>query len=153
MMTPLGIKEKVVVEKVRWIDELLHAIESLPLGSYDEFIGDARNPAAADSYLRRALEALLDLGRHMLAKGLGRAVTEYREVARQLHAAGVLDPNAARLMGEMAGYRNRLVHFYDEVTREELFEICSKRLDDIRSVTDALTSWIRSHPDKVDHSL
>lgn len=40
--------------------------------------------AAADSYLRRALEALMDLGRHILGKGLGRAASEYREVPRQV---------------------------------------------------------------------
>jgi hypothetical protein len=30
--------------------------------------------------LRRSLEALMDLGRHIVAKGFGRGVTEYREI-------------------------------------------------------------------------
>lgn len=33
--------------------------------------------AAGESFLRRALEVLLDLGRHVLAKGFGRVVPEY----------------------------------------------------------------------------
>ena len=31
----------------------------------------------------------------------------------------------------MAGYRNRMIHFYDEVTPSELFEIVTKNLDDL----------------------
>ena len=35
----------------------------------------------ADSCLRRSLEALFDIGRHILAKGYARGVTEYKEIA------------------------------------------------------------------------
>ncbi len=31
-------------------------------------LSDRRNPAAAESYLRRSLEAIFDIGRHILAK-------------------------------------------------------------------------------------
>ena len=152
-MTPAGIKEKVIAERASWIEEMLRGIAALPLESYAQFIGDPRNVAAADSYVRRALEALMDLGRHILAKGLGRAASEYREVPRQLHAAGVLDEATSSRMSDMAGYRNRLVHVYDEVTPRELYEICTQRIDEISGVTNALMSWVRSHPEVVDRSL
>jgi len=74
-----GLQEKVITERVAWIREMLAGIRSLPLASYEEFVSDRRNIAAAESYLRRALEALLDLGRHLLAKGFALAVSEYRE--------------------------------------------------------------------------
>jgi hypothetical protein len=61
---------------------MLAALRALPLSSYEQFAADPRNPAAAESFLRRGLEALLDLGRHVLAKRFGRATTEYREIAR-----------------------------------------------------------------------
>ena len=32
---------------------------------------------------------------------------------------------------EMAGYRNRLVHFYFEVSPEELYQILQNNLDDV----------------------
>ena len=45
---------------------------------------------AAESCLRRALEALLDVGRHILAGGFGRGVSEYGQIASGLLDAGVL---------------------------------------------------------------
>ena len=152
-MTPTGIKEKIVAQRLGWIEEMLRSIRALPLETYDLFVADPRNIAAADSYLRRALEALMDLGRHILAKGFGRAVTEYREIARQLLSVGALNEEETRRMGELAGYRNRLVHFYAEVTHQELYRICSAQLEDVHRVAEALAGWIRSHPDLIDRSL
>ena len=79
------------------------------------FTADPRMVAAGDSYLRLALEALLDLARHVLAKGFGRGPAEYAEVARQLGEVGVVGPELAGTLGKMARYRNRMVHFYDEI--------------------------------------
>jgi len=39
---------------------------------------------------------------------------------------------------EMAGYRNRLTHHYDEVTPAELFEVVSHDLGDLAAIADVL---------------
>ncbi len=109
--------------------------------------------AAAQSYVRRALEALLDLGRHVLAKGLGKGVLEYKQVAVALQREGLLDERTGSALVEMAGYRNRLVHFYDEVGAGELYEICTRRLDDVRDVRGQLLAWLRANPERVDGNL
>lgn len=51
------------------------------------------------------------------------------------------------------GYRNRLVHFYDEVTQRELFDITVEHVQDIETVLDALLAWVHSHPDRIDRAL
>ena len=108
-MTPTGIKERVVAERAAWIEEMLRGVGALPLESYEQFIGDPRNVAAADSYVRRALEALMDLGRHILAKGLGRVATEYRDVPRQLLAGGVIDEETSQRLSTFRDIILRLV--------------------------------------------
>ena len=95
----------------------------------------------------------MDLGRHMLAKGFGKAVAEYKEIPKELRKCGVLQEAEARLMRELAGYRNRMVHFYDEVTTEELYQICHEQLDDVEKILAAILEWIGLHPDLVDRSL
>ncbi|MBI3981631.1 MAG: DUF86 domain-containing protein [Gemmatimonadetes bacterium] len=132
---------------------MLDGLRNLPLESSAVFEADERNIAAAESYVRRALEALLDLGRHVLAKGFGRAPTEYKEIADGLIDAGVLDKERGRLLREMAGYRNRLVHFYDEVTRPELYQICTQRVRDVETVMEAILSWIRADPSRTDGAV
>ena len=152
-MTPSGIREKIIVERTAWIRKMIEGVQALPLDSMDSFSSDPRNVASAESYLRRALEALMDLGRHILAKGFGRAVTEYKEIPRELHRKGVLQSTDASLMRELAGYRNRMVHFYDEVTIEELYHICHDQLSDVDTILADLLEWINSNPQLVDRSL
>ena len=117
------------------------------------FFADRHNGAAAESYLRRALEALLDLGRHILAKGFGKGVSEDKEIARELHRHGVLSHEAAGRLEDMAGYRNRMVHFYHEIAAEELYRICSHRLGDVTHIVPELKGWVREHPELMDDSL
>ena len=152
-MTPSRLRAKVVAERVAWVRSRLRDLSALPLGSLAEFEADPRNVAAAESHLRRALEALLDLGRHILAKGFGRAAVEYKDIARGLAEVGVLDAETAARLRVLAGYRNRLVHFYDEVSNRELHEICRGQLHDVDAVLAALLAWIAAQPEAIDRTL
>ena len=152
-MTPSGLREKVVAERIAWISQMLADVRTLPLEDQAGFTADRRMVAAGESCLRRALEALLDLGRHLLSKGLGIVVAEYRDIPRRLLDAGVLSAEEAEVMGQMARYRNRMVHFYHEVSADELYDLLTCRLGDIERLTSALTGWITAHPDLVDRSL
>ena len=149
-MTPAKLRAKVISERVSWIRRMMDGIKGLPHRTYDEFMADPRTAAAAESYLRRALEAVLDLGRHILAKGFGRAVAEYKEIPAALLEHAVLGREEANLLRDMAGYRNRMVHFYDEISTRELHEICAERLGDIERTVDGLLAWVHAHPDLVD---
>lgn len=148
-MSPGQISRIVVADKVALIRRMLDGIRSLPLADLTAFTTDPRMVAAGDSYLRRALEALLDLARHILAKGFARAPAEYAEVARQLGEAGVIDPALAERLAVMARYRNRMVHFYDEIKDEELFAILTRELHDIERVVSAILGWLAANPDRV----
>ncbi|GAB4260435.1 MAG: DUF86 domain-containing protein [Deferrisomatales bacterium] len=152
-MSPSQLRAAVVAERAAWVRQMTASLRSLPLGSLETFLADPRNPAAAESYLRRALEALLDLSRHLLAKGFAAAPVEYKEVARELERAGVLPTELARTLRTLAGYRNRMVHFYHEIDQRELHEICSTRLGDLDEVLGALLAWCRAHPEKMDTPL
>ena len=114
--------------------EALEALEDLPLRDRAEFLRNRHNVAAAESYLRRSLEALFDIGRHILARKYGLPVVEYKEIAKRLFEKSVLSADEAEWMRKMAGYRNRMVHFYHEVSAEELHEICLNRLGEIRTL-------------------
>ncbi len=104
-------------------------------------------------HLRRGLEALFDLGRHLLAKGYGLGISEYKEIATRVKETGILFDREAEVLHTLAGYRNRLVHFYHEVSTEELYEICAFQLGDLELVRDGYRRWLREHPEMIDSSL
>lgn len=63
-----------------------------------------RNLWTVESCLRRALEALFDVGRHILAGAFGKGVSEYKEIASGLLECGVLTPEQKALLSILAGY-------------------------------------------------
>lgn len=139
-MTPGPVDLKIVRDRLLVVEQSLKDLRALPHTSLEGFISDRRNVLAADAALRRALEALFDVARHLLAKGVGVGSLEYREVARQIgeHAL-VTDAPLVACFVEMAGYRNRLTHHYDEVTPQELFAVVSRELRDLESIARELS--------------
>jgi len=152
-VTPQPLRAKIIADRTHWVRRMLAQLGALPVETFDAFRSDSRNLAAAESYLRRALEALLDLGRHVLSKGFARPVTEYSEIAPALVAAGLLNEQQGRLLRQMAGYRNRMVHFYHEISERELYDIVATQLEDVDQVLDAILDWLRNHPEMLDQAL
>lgn len=152
-MSPGKVSRRIAADRLAWTERMLEEIKKLPLGSLEVFLEDSRNVFTAESCLRTSLEALFDLGRHILAKRFGVGVTEYKEIAFELERQGVLDADKADLLKVLAGYRNRMVHFYHEIKPKELYEICTTELQDVYRVKAALQKWISANSEHMDETL
>jgi uncharacterized protein YutE (UPF0331/DUF86 family) len=152
-MTPGLISEKVVVAKLALLTDMLRGIATLPLATEQVFLADPRMVAAGESFLRRALEALLDLGRHILAKGNAEVVPEYPNLGPALSRQNILSAAIGDRLRRMGGYRSRLVHGYEEVGGAELYRILCGDVADVREAAEALRAWLTANPDRLDGRL
>lgn len=125
----MSINQTLVRQRLSFIQEQhrqLVAMADLPI---TEFL-EPRNVAAAESFLRRALEAVFDVGRHIVARaGHTDLAQEYKSIARGLGLVGAVSQGLAERLTAMAGYRNRLVHLYYDITPDELYRIVTSELD------------------------
>jgi uncharacterized protein YutE (UPF0331/DUF86 family) len=134
-----AIDLKIVVDRLAIARRAVEDLRALPSHDLQVFLLDRRNAGAADSYFRRALEGLFDAARHVLAKAYGQAGLEYRQVARECVDRGlVTDAGLGARLTQMAGFRNRLTHHYDEVTPEEMFGLLDTGPSDIEAVAREL---------------
>ncbi len=113
--------------------------------SLEEFLSDKRNPSSAESYLRRSLEAIFDTGRHILAKTYGYKELEYKDIARQLGERGIVERDYSKILIKMAGYRNRMVHLYHEITNEEIYHILKENLIDIERFITEIARFLEDY--------
>lgn len=151
-MTSGNVSARVIGRRLKMIEDLLRQIRALPLDSPTAFLADSTSYPVAESCLRRCLEALLDIGRHILAKGYGAAASEYKEIPKLLQKHAALAEDETHILLVLAGYRNRMVHFYYEVSEEELYRICVQELGDIERIADAYRRWIKQYPDKMEQA-
>jgi len=138
-VTPGSISLKIVADRLEIVAACLADLRRLPVRNPDEFAADWRNAAAAESTIRRALEALFDTTRHLLARGFGIGALEYREAAKLAAVQGLVpDPQLQQRFVEIAGFRTRLTHFYGEVTPEELLNVVRNDLGDLEALAAQL---------------
>jgi len=130
-MTPGRLDPAVVSDRTSWIRTMLAGIRDLPLASFEDFTRERHHVAAAESYVRRSIEALVDLGRHILAKRFAVAVSEYKAIPPALADAGVLREDRVQRFTRICGYRNRMVHFYHAISDRELYTLCTDHLQDV----------------------
>lgn len=135
---------KLIEDRLGFILKALVKLRELSILTKEEF-SENDKPAIAESYLRRALEAVFDIGRHIIAKIADKGTVEYKEIAKKLGECGILSKSCSEKLLLMAGYRNRLVHFYHEVSDEELFKILQENLDDIEQFINEIKKFILAY--------
>ena len=83
------------------------------------------------------------MGRHILAKsGHAELAQEYKSIASNLARLGIVPAHMEPTLVKMVGYRNRLVHFYHEISDEELLSIVRNHLNDLREFVEAIKEYV-----------
>lgn len=139
---PHAIEKDIIVKRINGIEQEMSELKELAAVSLEEFASGV-NFKLAQYHLHRALEGVFNISTHILSRIPGGQATQYKEIALKLGEFGLVEKKFAKeKLTRMAGYRNRLVHFYAEVTPEELYGIVQNDLGDLSvfltSVKDVL---------------
>lgn len=106
----------------------------------EAFLSDEITSTASVRYLQTAIEAVIDIGNHIISReGLGIPST-YAETIELLVDAGILPRERRESFLQMVRFRNRAVHLYDEIDDAEVFEILDRHLGDFDLVVAAMTT-------------
>lgn len=137
-MTVLPLLREAIQPRIDGIQRNIVMLRTFGELPFDEF---RKNEILerAHYHLRLALEGVFHIASHVLSRIPGGRETEYKRMARKLGELEVVDRGFAESkLVAMAGYRNRLTHFYSEVKAEELYEISRTRLEDVETYLKAI---------------
>ncbi|MBC7320068.1 DUF86 domain-containing protein [bacterium] len=151
-MKRVPLNKEVILDRIRIIERSFHKLtEFKDIGLEDFKSGE--NFAIAEHYLRRALEAVFDIGNHIISRIPGVRASSYKEIALILGRYNIVSEEFVRdKLVKMAGYRNRLVYFYSEVTEEEMYEIIQTELTDLEEFISRIKVLLEN-PEKYGFSL
>lgn len=132
------IKSQSIIPRIDGIQRDVGKLKELGKLAPTEFAKED-NFIKAQFYLRQALEGVFHIGSHILSRIPGGRATEYKEIALKLGELGIVDKNFAQTkLKNMAGFRNRLTHFYAEIAPEEIYKIIQENLDDFGRFLDVI---------------
>lgn len=141
-MKKIPINIELIQARISLIESSLERLKKFQAISLKEFEqGD--NFGIAEHHLRRALEAIFDIGTHILSRIPGARPEGYKDIAVLLGEHNILPQDFAKgTLTTMAGYRNRLIHLYHMVTKEELYNIIQNNLTDIEKFCKYIVGYI-----------
>ena len=88
--------------------------------------------------LERAIQLCVDIAAHIIAAREISAPTTMAAAFESLQVLQVLSPELATSMKKAVGFRNIVVHNYQEIDWEIVFNICHYKLDDFRAFAQAI---------------
>ena len=144
------IKKQAILPRIDGILKDIDKLRHLALLPFDQFrAADQENFALAQFYLRQALEGVFHIGEHILSRLNGGRATEYKQIAQKLGEYNLVNHSfAENNLKKMAGYRNRLTHFYADVTPEEIYKVIKENLSDFSVFLEAIKG-ILENPEKL----
>ncbi len=142
------LKKESIIPRIDGIAKDIEKLKRIAAMGVDELKKDEDLFALSQFYLRQALEGVFHIGEHILSRMNGGRATEYKEIAKLLGERGIVERKFADTrLKAMAGYRNRLTHFYADIKPEEIYAILNNNLGDFGTFLTAVKD-VLEHPEK-----
>ena len=136
------VKAEVLRKRLNRVDEYLAILRSLQKYSFDEFIADPQRYGSVERFLHLAIEAINDMGNHVVADlDLG-VVNWYSDIPALLAKAGYLDRELQEKWIRMIGFRNTLVHEYIEIDRKIVYDVFQNNLGDLEELRRTFAQFL-----------
>lgn len=134
----------VITNKLSHLQQRLGELRSWPLGTLTEFKANSLVQCAVERSLQVCVEIMIDVADRILAlKGLAPGETA-SDSMRSLAQTGAIA--AADTYAQMVQIRNFIVHRYEHVDPELLYDCATRRLVDFDQFIAEISSYV-SRPD------
>jgi uncharacterized protein YutE (UPF0331/DUF86 family) len=144
----MKINQDVIEAKLDIIERNLLFLDEFKGMDYEDFVGSYKNVQSAKYSLLEIIECCIDIASHIIAVcGMGRA-EEYREMFYLLSERSVINKALAERLGDMAGFRNLLVHRYGDVDNELVLAMIESELEDVVEFERAVARFMECEADE-----
>ncbi len=128
------VRPEVIHKRLGKVEEYLTILKIIQHYSLDEFLADPEKYGSAERFLQLTIEALNDIGSHLVADlNLG-IVDSASDIPRLLCENGYFSEELQETWIRMIGFRNILVHDYLDIDRRVVHEVLQKNITDVQSL-------------------
>lgn len=109
----------------------LRAVTPIAAKPLDEYLASPTDEVLAERYLERMIGRMIDVNYHLITDAGHAPPRDYYESFTQLAKLRVLPPAFASQIAACAGLRNRIVHEYDDIDPQRVYEGLQTAVRDI----------------------
>lgn len=139
------MKKEDIQTKIDVIFDNLEKLKFISSKTYEEFTSDFRNIYASLHMLQTSIQALLDIGSYIIASLGLKTPNTNAEIIEILSEAGYISNDKSKTYIKMSQFRNRIVHLYNHLDTETLYDILINEKGDIKEFYLNLLKIIEEH--------
>lgn len=121
----------VINERLKHIKEGLTNLKNFIKVSRKEFLKDKKLISAVKYEIIKTFEAISSICSHIIVKKFGIRANSYAECFEILKEKGIIGEKLANNLSRMAKFRNLIIHMYQKVDDEKVYEILKRGIKDI----------------------
>jgi uncharacterized protein YutE (UPF0331/DUF86 family) len=125
------MNQRDIQTKIDVIMDNLDKLNILKSKTFEEFISDFRNIDSTLHRLQTSIQVLLDIGSYIIASLGLRTPNTNAEIIEILSEAGYIPKDKIETYIKISQFRNRIVHIYNHIGTETLYDILVNELGDI----------------------
>jgi uncharacterized protein YutE (UPF0331/DUF86 family) len=136
------VRVEVIRKRLNKLDEYLGILRGLQRYSFEEFIGDPEHYGSAERFLQLGIEAITDIGSHVIADLALGTVNWYSDIPTILAEKGHISADLKEKWIQMIGFRNILVHDYADIDHRIVYEALQHRLEDLEALEQVFAQFL-----------
>ena len=126
--------------KINYIKQNLNKLYDLAKLDEKDFIKNYKNYDSAKYNLQVSIEALIDIGNHLISRKQYRVPNSNADTFCILHEEGIIPEERLSSYIAMAKFRNMVVHLYEDIDEKEIFKILQDNLGDFEFFIKLITA-------------
>lgn len=136
------VDKDIVMNRIKHLEDNINYLKKINNYEQETFSSDPDIYYRFERVLHLAVEAVLDLGNHLIAdQNLGTPDSN-KDIFRILFENKIIDYDLKNSLIKMAGFRNILVHDYLDLNRELEYEIIKNNIKDIKNFMKVILKYV-----------
>jgi len=123
------IDKKTIDDKLLRLQEVINILNELKKVSSEEFLKDQKLNSAVMFNMIVGIELIVDIGNHILSEVFQKPGKTYKDVIILLGEFTVIPKEFSDQNKEMPDFRNKLIHDYDRVSLDKVYDYLQKAPD------------------------
>ncbi len=132
------VDKEILQGKLHFIEKTLAKLYLLRQLTSEDFLGNFQSVDSAKHNLQVAIEAIVDIANHIIARERYGLPDSSAEAIGLLAEHGILELELVRRLRLMVKFRNRIIHLYQEVDDAQIYRILQEDLGDIKAFVKAI---------------
>ena len=136
------VRAEIIRKRLNKLDEYIAILKSLQQYSYEEFIADPERYGSTERFLHLAIEAITDMGNHIIADLELGVVNSYSDIPALIARKGYLSRSLEEKWIRMIGFKNTLVHEYIDIDRKIVYDVLQNNISDLEELKKVFAQFL-----------